>query len=303
MTLMADSRRRAAGRHIRRKRLSRADQCLESAEAAWRAAAIGYGAVMRYLLLLILFLSADAIAAAEPQRVLMVVTSHDRKGEKPSGFWLSELTHPRQAFIDAGFPVDVASPRGGEAPVDPESLDLADPVNAAFWNDSHQRASVTSSRRIADMDARDYAAIFIAGGHGAMWDLPDDAKLAGLIAAIHGQGGVVGAVCHGPAALINVKLEDGSYLVANREIAAFTNAEEREAGLDGVVPFLLVDRLADRGALIRQAAPFEPKVVISERLVTGQNPASARGVGEAMVALLKAAPARPPTSPAPAPAP
>lgn len=222
------------------------------------------------------------------RKILFVLTSHDRKGDKPSGYFLSEVTHPHRVLSGAGFTIDFVSPKGGKAPVDPDGFDLKDPVNAAFWNDPALRGAVESTRRSSEASAADYAAIFYAGGHGTMWDLPGDADLARLAGEIYGRGGVVGAVCHGPAGLINVTLPDGRYLVAGKAVAAFTNEEERAVELDGVVPFLLEDRLVERGARHQAAPPFQPKVVVSERLVTGQNPASAQGVGEAMLQLLRA---------------
>jgi putative intracellular protease/amidase len=219
--------------------------------------------------------------------VLFVLTSHDRKGDKPSGFFLPEATHPHKVLTEAGYGVDFISPKGGKAPLDPDSFDLRDPINAAFWNDPSLRGAIENTRTPAEVDANDYAAIFFAGGHGAMWDLPDSAELAALAARIYEAGGVVGAVCHGPAALVNIKLSDGSYLVKGKDVAAFTNDEERAIKLDTVLPFFLADRLVERGARHHPAPNWQSKVVVSERLVTGQNPASATGVGEAMAALLR----------------
>ena len=222
------------------------------------------------------------------KKVLFVLTSHDRKGDKPSGYFLSEATHPHKVLSEAGYAVDFVSPRGGKAPLDPDGFDLKDPVNAAFWENPALRQAVESTRQPSQVNADDYAAIFYAGGHGAMWDLPDDAELARLAARIYERGGVVGAVCHGPAGLVNVKLGDGTYLVAGKDVSAFTNDEERAVELDGVVPFFLADRLSQRGARHQPAPNWAPKVVVSERLVTGQNPASATGVGQAMAKLLGA---------------
>ncbi|UQA62620.1 type 1 glutamine amidotransferase domain-containing protein [Polyangium aurulentum] len=220
------------------------------------------------------------------KKILFVLTSHDRKGDQPSGYFLPEVTHPHHVLTGAGFSVEFVSPKGGKAPVDPDSLDLRDPINAAFWNDTSLRHAVESTRKPSEVDANEYAAIFFAGGHGAMWDLPDSVELAELAARIYERGGVVAAVCHGPAGLVNIKLSDGSHLVAGKDVAAFTNDEERAVKLDAVVPFLLVDRLVERGARHQAAPNWQSKVVVSERLVTGQNPASATGVGEAMAALL-----------------
>ena len=189
-----------------------------------------------------------------------------------------------------GFAVDVASPRGGKAPVD--GFDLKDPVNRAFWENPADRAKIERTQRIDAVNPADYAAIFVVGGHGTMWDLPDDAALAKLIARIYERGGVVGAVCHGPAALVNVKLSDGRHLVAGQRVAAFTNSEERAMKLDSTVPFLLADKLTAGGAKHVPGPDFDRQVIVSGRLVTGQNPASATGVGEAIATLL-AAPATP----------
>jgi putative intracellular protease/amidase len=218
------------------------------------------------------------------RRILFVLTSHDRKGDQPSGFYLSEVTHPHKVLHEAGYAIDFASPKGGKAPVD--GFDLDDPVNAAFWNDPVLREAVGHTLSPAQVDPADYAAIFYAGGHATMWDLPGNAALAAITARIYEAGGVVAAVCHGPAGLVDVVLADGRYLVAGNDVAAFTNAEERAVGLADVVPFLLADRLEQRGARHHPAPDFTPQVVVSERLVTGQNPQSATGVAEAMLGLL-----------------
>jgi putative intracellular protease/amidase len=221
------------------------------------------------------------------KKILFVVTSHDRKGDKPSGFFLSEVTHPHQVLAGAGYEIDIVSPKGGKAPLDPDSFDLDDGVNAAFWNSPKLRSALENTRSPSEVRAEDYAAIYFAGGHGAMWDLPDDAAIAALTAKIYEQGGVVGAVCHGPAALTNVKLSNGNYLVKDLYVAAFTNDEEREVGLAEVVPFMLADRLVERGAHHDPAPNWQIKVCTSGHLVTGQNPASATRVGDAMLTLLQ----------------
>lgn len=220
-------------------------------------------------------------------RVLFVLTSHSQKGStgEPTGAYLPEISHPYEVFRRAGFDVEFASVRGGRVPLD--GVDRGDPANAAFLDDAALVERLHQSLRPDEVDPSRYAAIFYAGGHGTMWDFPDEPRLAQIAAQIYDRGGVVGAVCHGPAALVNVRLANGSYLVAGREVAAFTNDEERAAGLDRVVPFLLADRLAERGARLRPAPNWQRQVVTSERLVTGQNPASARGVAEGMVAVLQ----------------
>lgn len=220
-----------------------------------------------------------------PRRTLIVVTSHDVLGStgKPTGAYLSEITHVYQALVRADIPVDFVSPKGGQVPLD--GVDRKDADNAAFL-DNHL-PQLHASLSPAQVDPSKYGAIYYAGGHGTMWDFPENAALAGIAAAIYEAGGIVSAVCHGPAGLVNIKLSNGEYLVAGKELAAFTDAEEQAVNLTEVVPFLLASTLVQRGATHRAAPNFAANVVISERLITGQNPASARGVGDAIVAALR----------------
>lgn len=224
--------------------------------------------------------------AAKP--VLFVLTSHGVKGDsgQPTGFYLGEVTHPLAVLDAAGIRVEFASIEGGEPPVD--GLDLDDATNARYWNDETFRAAIRNTAKLADVDPARYAAIFFAGGHGAMWDLPQSPAVASTARDIFEADGIVAAVCHGPAALVNVRLSDGSYLVAGRNVSAFTDSEERAVGLDKTVPFLLASTLTERGAIHHQAADWNAKVVVDGRLVTGQNPQSATGVGEAIRDLLAA---------------
>jgi len=220
-------------------------------------------------------------------RILVVLTSHDQKGStgQPTGVYLSELTHADAVFRQAGYVIDYVSVKGGRVPLD--GVDRADPVNAQFLDDNDKVAALHASRKPGDVDPKAYAAIYYAGGHGTMWDFPDATTLAEHAAMIYERGGIVGAVCHGPAGLLNVRLTNGSFLVAGKKVAAFTNQEEEAVGLTRVVPFLLADALTARGALHQSAGPWQKNVVVDERLVTGQNPASAKGVAEAMCGLLR----------------
>jgi putative intracellular protease/amidase len=219
-------------------------------------------------------------------RILIAVTSHDRLGTtgRGTGFYLSEAADPWQVFTDAGYRVDLVSVRGGTPPVD--GVDTADPHQSAFLADPRIASQLQNTPRAKDVDPAGYDAIFYAGGHGTMWDLPGDEDLAGLARDIYEAGGVVAAVCHGPAGLVNLKLSDGTYLVDGKNVAAFTDQEEAAVGLTGVVPFLLQSTLQERGAKHSAAPDFEPHVVVDGRLATGQNPASATGVAEAVVGLL-----------------
>lgn len=224
------------------------------------------------------------------KKALIVVTSHDRLGDtgKPTGYYLPEVTHPYFALVDAGVEVDIASPRGGEAPMDPSSGDRTDPANARFLDSAGDRAKVAGTMRLAEVDPAGYDAILFAGGHGTMWDFREDRDVQRLAAAIDQKGGVVAAVCHGPAALVDVRLSSGAFLVAGKRVTGFSNAEEEAARLTEVVPFLLESMLVERGGRYEKAEDglWKAHVVTDGRLVTGQNPASAAGVGREVARLL-----------------
>jgi putative intracellular protease/amidase len=227
-------------------------------------------------------------------QALIVVTNIDRlpdTGEE-SGFHLSEVTHPLAELSAAGVEVDLASPRGGRAPI--TAADRDDPVNAAFLDDAEWMRRVAETLGPDEVRAEAYDALLFAGGHGTMWDFPRAAWLGDVAARIYDSGGVVAAVCHGPAALLATRLADGRPIVAGKRVAAFTNDEERAVRREGIIPFFLADALIDQGAQHVPVPEWQANVVVDERLVTGQNPASAAGVGRAMVELLRAgATARP----------
>lgn len=238
---------------------------------------------MSFLLSTLIGMAATGNVEPAPVKpVLIVLTSHGVKGStgEPTGFYLGEVTHPMAVLEAAGITVELASIQGGEPPVD--GLDLKDETNARYWNDSKFRDAIRSTPTLASVDPQRYSAILFAGGHGAAWDFPDSPAVQQQARAVWEQGGIVAAVCHGPTALVNVKLSDGSYLVAGRNVAAFTDDEERAVKLDTVVPFLLATTLTQRGAIHHPAPNWTAKVVVDGRLVTGQNPQSAHGVGEAV---------------------
>jgi len=220
--------------------------------------------------------------------ILCVVTSHPIRGDsgEPTGFAMVELTHPLEVFEKAGIPVEIASIRGGHPPID--FFDLSDPVNDHYWKDKTFRDALAHSLVLSDLDPSRYSALFFAGGHGTMWDFADSPAVQEVIREIWEAGGVVSAVCHGPAALVNAKLSDGSYLVAGKKLASFTDEEEAEVKYTKVVPYLLATTLKERGALHQPAPNWTENVVEDGRLITGQNPASAHGVGIAVVASLLA---------------
>ncbi len=214
----------------------------------------------------------------EPGRpaALIALTSHDTLGDtgRSTGAYMSELADAWSVFTGAGYEVDVVSVRGGKPPL--EAVNPDDPVQQAFLADAGMASKMDSTPRPAEVDPGRYRIVFVAGGHGAAWDLPADRDLAALIRDVYEGGGVVSAVCHGPAALVNVVLSDGSYLADGKWVSAFTNDEERAVGMTSIVPFLLADKLVDRGARHDAAPPFMPHVVVDGRLVTGQNPPSAK---------------------------
>lgn len=222
------------------------------------------------------------------RKILFVLTNHDRLGPaeaesaEPTGFHLSEAATPWKVLTDAGFDVDLATPAGGRAPIDPSSKDLDDDANKAFLNDSKVRSQLGRTPSLASIDLDHYEAIYFPGGHGTMWDLPESADVRRAVRRMFEHGKIVGAVCHGPAALVNVKLSDGSWLVDGRKLSAFTDEEEKAVQKDDVMPFMLASKLVERGAKHEKAGNFEASVSVDGNLVTGQNPASAQGVGEAI---------------------
>lgn len=217
------------------------------------------------------------------QKILFVVTSHDEVGNtgRKTGYYLSEVAHPWKVLSDAGYEIDFVSPKGGRAPVD--GFDLNDIVNNEFWNNNTYRRKVADTMKPSDVKPENYGAIFYAGGHGTMWDFPDNVALADITRRIYEAGGIVAAVCHGPSALVNIRLSDGSYLVDGKRISAFTNEEENAVQLDKVVPFLLESKLRERGARYEKSDNWHPHVAVDGRVITGQNPQSAQGVGEAIL--------------------
>ncbi|MBC7644144.1 MAG: type 1 glutamine amidotransferase domain-containing protein, partial [Thermoleophilia bacterium] len=176
-------------------------------------------------------------------KVLIAVTNIGRMGDtnEPTGFQLSEVTHPLKELEDAGFTVDFVSPQGGLAPITVD--EGVDPLNDEFLDDPARMKQVAETLAPDDVHVHDYDAIFFAGGHGAMWDFPESDELARIAASIYERGGVVGAVCHGPAGLLPVRLSDGTPLVQGKRVSAFTNAEEQAVGKTDIVPFLLADAL------------------------------------------------------------
>jgi putative intracellular protease/amidase len=227
------------------------------------------------------------------QPVLMIVTSHDQLGTtgKPTGIWAEELTTPYYALIDAGFEVTLASPKGGTPPfvadsvvVKPEDLGntvkrfLADPVAMGKFNATH---------KTADMNAADFSAVMLPGGHGTMWDTATDAATARLVSDSFNAGKPTAAVCHGPAGLVNALRTDGKSILFGKKVNGFTNAEETAAGLMDVVPFHLETKMRELGGVFESGPDWAPYAVRDGHLITGQNPASSALVAQHVVAALQ----------------
>jgi putative intracellular protease/amidase len=229
-------------------------------------------------------LPAPARAEVTTPTVLIIATSADRMTNgKPTGLWLEELAVPHAAFTKAGFDVTIASPKGGAIPMDPRSVPTPDQQRA--WRttlDAMMYSVPLEKVALGKVDA-----VFVPGGHGAMFDLAQDARVAQIISEVWGRGKVVAAVCHGPAALVQAKGPDGKPLVAGRKVAAFTNEEEDAVNLTKDMPFLLETRLIELGATVEKAPKFEPKAVRDGNLVTGQNPPSSEKVAELTIAAIR----------------
>jgi putative intracellular protease/amidase len=223
-------------------------------------------------------------------KILMVLTSHDDLGDtgNKTGFWLEEFAAPYYVFRDAGAEITLASPKGGQPPLDPSS-DAEDAQTAAtrrFKTDDAAQAALAGTVALSDVAAEDFDAIFYPGGHGPLWDLAEDTHSKALIEAFAARGRPVGAVCHAPAVFRHTKGADGTPLVSGKTVTGFTNTEEEAVGLTGVVPFLVEDMLRDNGADYQRGDDWGSFVVVDGTLVTGQNPASSEEAAHKLLALL-----------------
>jgi putative intracellular protease/amidase len=222
-------------------------------------------------------------------KILILLTSHAMLGEsgQKTGLWLEELAVPYLVFTRAGAEVELASPLGGPAPVDPKSEKEQSAEVKAFLADPKAVAKLKATKKLADVTGP-WDAVFVAGGHGTMWDLPTSADVAKRLSSTWQAGGVVAAVCHGPAALVSAKDAAGASIVKGRRFTAFTNEEEAAVGLTKVVPFLLESKLSELGGRFEGGPMWAAHVVRDGQLITGQNPASSKGVAEAVLEAVRA---------------
>ncbi|MCF2493508.1 type 1 glutamine amidotransferase domain-containing protein [Dyadobacter chenhuakuii] len=214
-------------------------------------------------------------------KVLIVCTNHETFPTKTgkTGLWLSELTYFYDVMSKRRVLMDIVSPLGGKIPIDERSLELKDECNAKYWEDAAFRAKLNNSLSPAQIHSADYRLVYFAGGHGAMWDLAENTDLQNIVRDVYERNGIVSAVCHGVCGLLNVKLSDGSWLIQDKYVTGFSNVEEALMSFVSEVPFYLEDKLKERGAhYTKSMIPFMEFIEMDERLITGQNPNSAKKV-------------------------
>jgi putative intracellular protease/amidase len=220
------------------------------------------------------------------KKVLFVVTSHDKLGNtgEKTGFWTEELAAPYYALSDHGVEIDIATPLGGQPPIDPKSEDpsAATEDTKRFDSDRVLLEKLKHTLKLADINQADYDAVFYPGGHGPLWDLAEDAESAALIVAFYTNNKPISFVCHAPGALKNVKI-NGEFLVKGKKVTGFSNTEEAAVGLTKIVPFLLEDVLQKNGATYSKVSDWHPYAVEDGLLITGQNPASSKLVAEKLL--------------------
>jgi putative intracellular protease/amidase len=224
-------------------------------------------------------------------KILMVLTSHDRLGDtgKKTGFWLEEFAAPYYVFKDAGARIVLASPKGGQPPVDPgsDAPDAQTPATIRFRADGAAVAALANTSKLADVVEDEFDAVFYPGGHGPLWDLVEDRDSIHLIEKTYADHKPVAAVCHAPAVLRNARGPHGLPLVRGKTVTGFANTEEAAVGLADIVPFLVEDMLKQNGGEYSKADDWQPHVLADRNLVTGQNPASSEGAARAVLDLLR----------------
>lgn len=226
------------------------------------------------------------------KKILMIVTSHDRLGasERATGIWAEELATPYYLFGEAGYAMDIASPKGGAVPFDPASLRPSGQNSAmveSLLNDPRALIKIRNSLPLASISIDAYDAVFFPGGHGAMWDFPNDIHIRRLVEAAHAAGKIIAAVCHGPAGLLSAMDKEGRSILAGRRVNAFSDAEEEAAGLAAIVPFALETRMRELGGQFERADLWQAHAIRDGLLITGQNPASSEMVARLVIVALR----------------
>jgi putative intracellular protease/amidase len=220
-------------------------------------------------------------------KILMILTSHDQLGDtgNKTGFWLEEFAAPYYVFKDSGASITLASPKGGQPPLDPNSdaADAQTPATERFKQDAAAQQALANTQVLGSVKMQGFDALFYPGGHGPLWDLAEDATSIALIEQFHGAGKPVAAVCHAPAVFRHTKGGDGKPLVSGHRVTGFSNSEEQAVQLSEVVPFLLEDMLKEKGGLYSRGDDWQSYVVEDGLLITGQNPASSEAAAEALL--------------------
>jgi putative intracellular protease/amidase len=223
-------------------------------------------------------------------KILLVLTSHDKLGNtgRKTGFWLEELAAPYYTFKDAGAEIVLASPKGGQPPLDPKSNEpsFQTELTRRFEADASAKAQLATTVRLDSVKAEDFDAIFYPGGHGPMWDLAENQSSVRLIETMLRAGKPVALVCHAPGVLRHAKTPDGKPLVQGKTVTGFTNTEEKAVGLTKVVPFLVEDELTANGGIFSKSGDWKPYVVTDGLLITGQNPASSGPAAKVLIEML-----------------
>lgn len=224
--------------------------------------------------------------------VLFVLTSHDQLGDTghKTGFWVEEFAAPYYKLADAGANITLASPKGGQPPIDPksEAPDAQTEATKRYYQDAALQEKMSNTKKLGDVTANDFDAVFYPGGHGPLWDLANDQQSINLIETFYQQQKPVALVCHAPAALANVKAADGSPLVKGKKVTGFTNSEEEAVQLTDIVPFLVEDKLKELGGEYSKADDWQSYVLQDGLLITGQNPASSEAAAEKLLSTLSA---------------
>lgn len=218
-----------------------------------------------------------------PKKMLVVLTSFPKYPNLPraTGLWLGEAVHFVKKVEAAGYQVDYVSPKGGYTPIDPHSLAMADETDWEWYQDRAFMNRLGATLKPSEVNPDDYSVIYFAGGHGVVWDFPDNEELQAISRRIYETGGIVSSVCHGAVGLLNIKLSDGTLLIKGKEVTGFSNHEEKLVELDKHMPYLTEDEMVKRGAVYKKAAePWLPFAVADQRVITGQNPASGAPVAE-----------------------
>ncbi len=248
--------------------------------------------VITILTILTAFCSISTQAqSAKKLKVLFVLTSHDQLGNtgKKTGFWIEEFATPYYYFLDKNIEVTVATPLGGQAPIDPKSNEAGFQTESTkrYFADASAQKLLSKTVKLSNVNQEQYDAIFYPGGHGPMWDLADDKNSIALIQSFYTQGKPMAFVCHGSAALVNVKNKQGEYLIKGKKITSFCNTEEDAVQLTTVVPFSLENKLKERGAIYKKAADWSSFTIADGPLLTGQNPQSSKEVAQKLFEMIR----------------